>query len=75
MKVGDRIETSDFSSLFPPSIPVGIVEKKETNVLGLLHNITIRPFADIPAANNLFILKIVPSKQMNDLEMNLLRQN
>ncbi|MFA7228609.1 MAG: rod shape-determining protein MreC [Melioribacteraceae bacterium] len=75
VQIGDRIETSDFSSLFPPAIPVGIVEKKETNVLGLLHNITIIPFADISSANNLFIMKIVPSKQMNDLEMNLLKQN
>lgn len=75
VRVGDRVETSDFSSLFPPAIPIGIVEKKESNVLGLLHNITITPFADIPAENNLFILKVLPSKQINDLEMNLLKQN
>lgn len=75
VQVGDRVETSDFSSLFPPSIPVGIVQKKESNVLGLLHIITITAFADISGANNLFILKIVPSKQINELEMNLLKQN
>ncbi|MBA4406429.1 rod shape-determining protein MreC [bacterium] len=75
VQVGDRVETSDFSSLFPPSIPVGIVTKKESNKLGLLHNITISTFADISGANNLFILKIIPSKQINDLEMNLLKQN
>jgi rod shape-determining protein MreC len=75
VQVGDRVETSDFSSLFPPSIPVGIVEKKESNVLGLLHIITIVPFADIASQNNLFILKVLPSKQINGLEMNLLKQN
>ena len=75
VQVGDRVETSDFSSLFPPSIPVGIVKKKESNVLGLLHNITVTTFANISGANNLFILKVVPSKQINDLEMNLLKQN
>ncbi len=75
VQVGDRVETSDFSTLFPPAIPIGIVEKKESNVLGLLHIITITPFADIPAENNLFILKVLPSKQINDLEMNLLKQN
>ncbi len=32
---GDRIITSEFSTLFPPSIPVGIVVKKEINVNGL----------------------------------------
>lgn len=75
VQVGDSIETSDFSSLFPPSIPIGIVKKKESNVLGLLHTITITAFAGISEADNLFILKVVPSKQINDLEMNLLKQN
>lgn len=73
VQIGDIIETSDFSSLFPPSIPIGIVSKKESNVLGLLHNLTVEPFAKISAANNLFILKIIPSKQINQLEMNLIK--
>ena len=47
VQIGDIIETSDFSSLFPPSIPVGKVSKKESNVLGLLHNLTVEPFAKI----------------------------
>lgn len=75
VEVGDIVETSDFSSLFPPAIPIGIVIKKEANVLGLLHSIKIKTFADISGANNLFILKVVPSKQINNLEMNLLKQN
>lgn len=73
VQIGDIIETSDFSSLFPPSIPIGIVSKKESNILGLLHNITVEPFAKISAANNLFIIKIIPSKQINQLEMNLIK--
>ncbi|KAF0139366.1 MAG: Rod shape-determining protein MreC [Stygiobacter sp.] len=74
VKIGDRIETSDFSSLFPPSVPVGVVLKKETNELGLLHSLTVRPFAAIEATNNLFVIGIVPSKQVNHLEMNLLKK-
>ena len=74
VKIGDRIETSDFSSLFPPSVPVGVVLKKETNELGLLHSLTVKPFADIEATNNLFVIGIVPSKQVNHLEMNLLKK-
>lgn len=74
VKIGDRIETSDFSSLFPPSVPVGTVLKKETNELGLLHSLTVKPFADIEATNNLFVIGIVPSKQINQLEMNLLKK-
>lgn len=73
VQIGDIIETSDFSSIFPPSIPIGIVSKKESNVLGLLHNLKVEPFVNIFAANNLFILKIIPSKQINQLEMNLIK--
>ncbi len=73
VQIGDIIETSDFSSIFPPSIPIGILSKKESNVLGLLHNLKVEPFVNIFAANNLFILKIIPSKQINKLEMNLIK--
>ena len=64
VQVGDMIETSEFSSLFPPSVPVGVVLKKET---------TVQPLANISGVNDLFIMKIVPSKQVNQLEMNLLK--
>ncbi|KAF0152839.1 MAG: Rod shape-determining protein MreC [Ignavibacteria bacterium] len=74
VKVGDRIETSDFSSLFPPSIPVGKVAKKESNELGLLHSLVVKPYASIEAASSLFVIGIVPSKQINQLEMNLLKK-
>ncbi|MEK6552353.1 MAG: rod shape-determining protein MreC, partial [Bacteroidota bacterium] len=47
VQIGDIIETSDFSSIFPPSIPIGIVSKKESNVLGLLHNLKVEPFVNI----------------------------
>ncbi len=65
---GDRIETSDFSTLFPPAIPVGIIGKKQSNVLGLLHNLTVKPFVDIKSIKNLFIVKIQPSKQIIELQ-------
>ncbi|MEW6652111.1 MAG: rod shape-determining protein MreC [Bacteroidota bacterium] len=74
VKVGDKIETSDFSSLFPPSIPVGIVSKIGSNELGLLHSLIVKPYASIETASNLFVIGIVPSKQINRLEMNLLKK-
>ena len=73
VQIGDRIETSDFSSLFPPSVPVGVIEKKETNVYGLLHNLVVKPFANIAAINNVFVVQFVPSKEINNLEMNLMK--
>jgi rod shape-determining protein MreC len=73
VKEGDRIETSEFSSLFPPSIPVGQVARKESNILGLLHNLTVIPFVNIESVNNVFVLKVLLTKQINQLEMNLLK--
>lgn len=73
IKVGEKVETSDFSTLLPPNIPIGIISKKESLALGLLHTIYVKPFADIRSVSNLFILKVVPSKQINQLEMNLMK--
>lgn len=73
IEIGDGVETSDFSSLFPPNIPIGIVSKKEEIALGLLHTLSVQPFADIRSLSNLFVVQIVPSIKINQLEMNLMR--
>lgn len=74
IKIGDSVVTSDFSTIFPPKIPVGTISKREEVPIGLLHNLTVKPFVDINSVNNLFILKVIPSKQINQLEMNLLKK-
>lgn len=74
IKVGDSVVTSDFSTIFPPHIPIGIISKRESVPIGLLHHLSVKPFVDINAVDNLFIMKIVPSKQINKLEMNLLKK-
>lgn len=73
VNVGDSVYTSDFSSIFPPEIPVGEVSKKETISLGLLHTLSIKPYTDIYSVNNLFVLMTVTSKEINNLEMNLMK--
>lgn len=73
VNVGDSVYTSDFSSVFPPEIPVGEVSKKETISLGLLHTLSIKPYTDIYSVNNLFVLMTVTSKEINNLEMNLMK--
>ncbi len=73
IKVGEKVETSDFSTLLPPNIPIGIISKKESLALGLLHTIYVKPFADIRSVSNVFVLKVVSSRQINQLEMNLMK--
>lgn len=70
---GDRVVTSTLSSILPPSIPIGLVVKKESNVSGILSNIIIDPFVDVLAAKNVFVLKEIRSKQIDELELNLLK--
>lgn len=74
VKVGDVIQTSEFSTAFPPAIPIGTIEKKELNILGLLHSLYVKPFSDINTSSFLFVVKVVPSKQINNLEMNLIKK-
>ena len=69
---GDRVVTSMLSTIFPPSIPIGVVEKKESNISGLLSDITIKPYVDVYSVKNVFVLAIVKSTQIDSLELNLL---
>ncbi|MDA3862127.1 MAG: rod shape-determining protein MreC [Melioribacteraceae bacterium] len=69
---GDRIVTSILSTIFPPSIPIGLVVGKGSNISGLLSEITIQPFVDVTTAKNVFVLKTIRSSQIDTLELNML---
>ena len=74
MEVGDVIETSDFSTKFPPSIPLGIIAGSTTDKTGLLNNILVKPYVDFVRIENVFVIGFVPSTQKNNLELNLYNQ-
>jgi len=74
VSIGDRIVTSAFSTIVPPSIPVGIVIRKSTSVAGLLTNIEVSPFVNFQSVKNVVVLKIISSKEVNNIELNLLKE-
>lgn len=74
MEVGDIIETSDFSTKFPPSISIGIIAGGTTDKTGLLNNIIVKPYVDFVRIENVFVIGFVPSTQKNNLELNLYNQ-
>ena len=74
VKAGDRIVTSAFSTIVPPQIPVGIVLKKETTISGLLSNVVVEPYVNLKALRNVFVMKLIQSKQLDSLELNLLKK-
>ncbi|MBL1212817.1 MAG: rod shape-determining protein MreC [Ignavibacteriae bacterium] len=73
-EIGDRIVTSEFSTILPPSIPVGVISEKETNIAGVLTNLVVQPFTDFTAMKNIFAVKFIESEQINELELNLLKK-
>ena len=74
MEVGDKIVTSNFSTKFPPSIPVGIISGGTTDKTGLLNNIIVKPFVDFARIENVFVIGFIPSTIKNNLELNLYHQ-
>lgn len=68
--VGERIVTSEISSIIPVPIPVGIVAKIEEDKTGLLNLIHIKPFEEVLSVENVFILMMVEKAEKNNLELN-----
>lgn len=68
--VGDRIVTSEISSIIPVPIPIGIVAKIEEDKTGLLNLIQIKPFEEVLSVENVFILMLVENAEKNSLELN-----
>jgi rod shape-determining protein MreC len=68
--VGDRIITSEISSIVPIPIPIGIVSKIEEDKTGLLNLIHIKPFEEVLSVENVFILMMVENAEKNNLELN-----
>jgi rod shape-determining protein MreC len=74
VKIGDRIITSEMSSIVSVPIPIGIVEEFEAVETGLFSYIKVKPFVKLTPVENVFILALVKSKQINDLELNFYRR-
>jgi len=69
-KAGDRIITSEASSLVPVPIPVGIVAEMRNVETEIFSRVKVKPFANLLNIENVFVLGIVQSKQKENLELN-----
>ncbi|MHB1685789.1 MAG: rod shape-determining protein MreC [Ignavibacteriaceae bacterium] len=67
---GDRIITSDLSSIVAMPLPVGIVTGLNKVETGIFNEVKIKPFVDFVRAENVFVIKVVESKEENNLELN-----
>lgn len=67
---GDRIITSQLSSIVDLPIPIGMalgLSKVET---GIFNEVRIKPYADLIKSEHVFVITIVESKEKNGLELN-----
>jgi rod shape-determining protein MreC len=72
LKKGDRIVTSEISSIIPFPLPVGLVNEVTNVEKGIFNEIRVQPFVDFQKVENVFILGIVKSKEIDNIEFNLL---
>lgn len=70
IKPNDIIVTSDISSIIPFTIPVGKVVELIQVETGIFNEVRLTPMADLDRSENVFVIKVVQSKQKNDLELN-----
>jgi len=74
IKKGDRIVTSELSSLIPFPIPVGIAAGSNNVETGIFNEIQVIPFVDFAKVENVFVVKTVASKEIDELELNFLKK-
>lgn len=74
IKKGDRIVTSEISSIVPFPLPVGVVAEIDNVEKGIFNEVRVQPFVDFQRVENVFILGIVKSKEIDNLEFNFLNR-
>ncbi|HOM66152.1 MAG TPA: rod shape-determining protein MreC [Ignavibacteriales bacterium] len=63
MQYGDMIYTSDFSSLFPPKIPVGYIQKPNNDKST---DIRVKPAANIYETDKVFVIKFIKNLYLSN---------
>ncbi len=67
---GDRIVTSEISTLIAAPIPVGTVKELSKVETGIFNEVKIIPFVDFTTIENIFVLQKIESREKSNLELN-----
>ncbi len=67
---GDRIITSELSSIVAVPLPVGIVTGLTRVSTGIFNEVKVQPFVDFSKVEHVFVLGMVESLEKNKLELN-----
>ncbi len=71
---GDRIITSEISSIVPVPLPVGLVSGISKGETGLFNEVRVKPFVDFIGAEHVFVIKLVKNLQKDNLELNFYKR-
>ena len=67
---GDRIITSDLSTIVAVSLPIGVVIGLSKIETGIFNEVKVKPFVDFIRTEHVFVLGIVGNKEIHGLELN-----
>lgn len=67
---GDRIITSELSSIVAVPLPVGVVTGISKAETGIFNQVKVKPFVDFIRTEHVFVLGIVENKEKDNLELN-----
>lgn len=70
LKPGDRIVTSEISSIVPVPLPVGVVAELLNVETGIFNEVVVQPFVDMHKVENVFVLELVKSKEIDNIQLN-----
>jgi rod shape-determining protein MreC len=70
VKPGDRVITSEISSIVPVPLPVGVITGLNNVSSGIFNEAKVKPFVDFNRVENVFVIGIVESLEKNNLELN-----
>lgn len=72
---GDRIITSELSSIVDIPIPIGIVLGLSKVETGIFNEVKIKPFVDFIRTEHVFVIGIVENKVQDGLQLNFYKRN
>ena len=65
---GDTVVTNGYSSIFPPGMPVGIIDKLEDSADGQSYRARVKLFVDFSHLNNVYVVGNKGKKEQDNLE-------
>ena len=71
---GDRIITSELSSIIDIPVPVGLVLGLSKVETGIFNEVRIKPFVDFVKVEHVFVIAIVESKVKDNIQLNFYKR-